>query len=419
MLQHLTTQNDDLRMIPTNRAELVAAVGELREELRGLPTDADHDRRRVINRWIGIGLLTLGDYPEALGHLNQALSLAVASGNGRAVIAAELNIGDAHRYAGATEEAEVLYRKALAAAREQHPELVDFALQHFGKHLMEEGNLQGARARLQEALALRQSKNDATLIESTQAALDRVDLLISRTGAGSPAAGEEASRRWSSEWTAWLRSRTFVDRPSQWGRDFPSLQEGVWALADHRRVLPRHLRDQPFPPELIAAMAEEAEQFLTDGRGYLHNGKWNAAVGEAASRFAAQMDLAAAVELTTGIAVEQPHTAVYLAYQEKGQKLDFHVDNPDFGVANVILCLRHTLPADAPRASTTVFITGGGYIQYSLRPGEYLVFDGVLAPHGRTPLCAGERVLLVSFGFHGRGASPRTAAELPSAPLQL
>ncbi|AXE23539.1 hypothetical protein C0216_08750 [Streptomyces globosus] len=183
MLQHLITQDDALRMVPTDRDQLAAALADIREELRVLPEGSEADRARVLARWTGIGLVVLGDYDDARAFLRRALDLATASGNTRAVIAAELNLGDAYRYAGETETADKLYRGALDAARSQHPELVDFALQHLGKHLMEQGDLVPARAHLQEALRLRTAKGDAGLIESTQAAVDRVEMLIGQAEA--------------------------------------------------------------------------------------------------------------------------------------------------------------------------------------------------------------------------------------------
>ncbi|MFC9296945.1 tetratricopeptide repeat protein [Streptomyces sp. NPDC057011] len=164
-------------MVPTDRAQLNAAVEELREELRTLPEDTDAARTRA--RWVGIGLLVLGEHQDARAFLHQALDMATASGSTRAAIATQLNLGDAYRYAGAAETADALYREALDAAQEQHPDLVDFALQHFGKHLMERGDLECARAHLWEARRLRLAKGDAGLIESTQAAVDHVELLIS------------------------------------------------------------------------------------------------------------------------------------------------------------------------------------------------------------------------------------------------
>jgi tetratricopeptide (TPR) repeat protein len=417
VLQHLITQDEDLRMVPTDHDQLTTAVEKIREELQALPEGADIARARVLARWTGIGLLSLGHHDDARAFLLQALDLATASGNSRAVIATELNLGDAYRYTGEAENADVLYRRALDDARGRHPELVDFALQHLGKHLMEQGSLTPARAHLQEALRLRTAKGDAGLIESTQAAVDRVELLISHASADTPASADGAAEaaQWSKRWTSWLQSRTTARTSARWDEGFPALREAVRDLTTHERVRPRHLRDQSFPVELLAGMTEEAEKALA-ADGYLHNGKWNAAVGEAANQFAGQVDLAAVVARSTGLEVEQPHNGVYIAYLEEGQFLDFHVDEFGFGEANLILCLKHERLAAAPTVSCTVFIDADGYLECDLAPGDCVVFDGALMPHGRTPLGAGERVVLVSFGFRARHQAPRTVAHLPPVP---
>ncbi|MDH6108876.1 tetratricopeptide (TPR) repeat protein [Kitasatospora sp. MAP12-15] len=199
MLQHLINQDEGLRMVPIDRNELTTAVDQLRAELRALPTGSDLARTRVLTRWIGIGQMSLGNHDEARTFLRQSLDLAAAIGNTRAVVATGLNLGDAHRYAGDVQTADALYRSALSTARSQHPELVDFALQHTGKHLMERGDLAGAQAHLQEALRLRIVKGDAGLVESTQAALARVELLIGQ--ADTTAADGVVPRQWSGQWT--------------------------------------------------------------------------------------------------------------------------------------------------------------------------------------------------------------------------
>ncbi|AUG78656.1 hypothetical protein CFP65_3879 [Kitasatospora sp. MMS16-BH015] len=409
MLQHLITQDADLRMVPTDRAELTAAVHRLREELS---TDPDPDRTRVLTRWIGIAQMSLGDYGEAHTFLRRSLELAISSGNVRAVVATELNFGDAHRYAGDVETAETFYRSALDTARGKCPELLDFALQHFGKHLMERGDLAGARTHLQESLRLRIGKGNTELVESTQAALDRVDALIGSASASASAVA--APGEWSRRWTAWLQSRTTVGDPTRWNDGFPAIRDAVQSLAMYQRVQPRHLWDQPFPAELITAMAAEAEKALT-ADGYQHNGKRNAAVGKAANHFAAQVDLAALVAQSTGLDVEQPHTGVYIGYTE-GQSLDFHVDEAGFGEANLIICLARTRPTEADRASTTVFISAAGYLECDLGAGSGVVFDGALTPHGRTPLGAGESITLISLGFRARDQAKRALADLPLVP---
>ncbi|MEV7189421.1 tetratricopeptide repeat protein [Kitasatospora sp. NPDC093102] len=197
MLQHLITQDADLRMVPRDRDELATAVGRLHEELRALAEETDPARTRVLARWIGIGQMCLGNHEEARTFLRQSLDLASAIGNTPAVVATGLNLGDAHRYAGDVQTADALYRSALNAARSRHPELLDFALQHTGKHLMERGDLADAQAHLQEALRLRITKGDAELVESTQAALARVEMLIGQADAS--AAGSAAPSQWSSQ----------------------------------------------------------------------------------------------------------------------------------------------------------------------------------------------------------------------------
>ncbi|MFJ5634682.1 tetratricopeptide repeat protein [Streptomyces goshikiensis] len=417
MLQHLITQGEDLRMVPTDHDQLTTAVEKIREELQALPEGEDIARARVLARWTGIGLLGLGRHDDARVFLRQALDLAEANGNSRAVIATQLNLGDAYRYGGEAENADAFYRRALDGARGQHPELVDFALQHLGKHLMEQGSLMPARAHLQEALRLRTAKGDAGLIESTQAAVDRVELLISHASADTPASADGAAEaaQWSRRWTSWLQSRTTVRASARWEEGFPTLRDAVRDLTAHERVHPHHLRDQSFPVELLAGMAEEAETALA-ADGYLHNGKWNAAVGEAANRFAGQVDLAAVVARSTGLKVDQPHNGVYIAYLEEGQFLDFHLDEFGFGEANLVLCLKHERLTAASAVSCTVFINADGYLECDLAPGDCVVFDGALTPHGRTPLGAGERVILASFGFHAGDQAPRTATQLPPVP---
>ncbi|MFD0566026.1 tetratricopeptide repeat protein [Kitasatospora saccharophila] len=390
-------------MVPTDRAELTAAVDRLQEELA---TGPDPDRTRVLTRWIGTAQLSLGNHDEAHTFLRRSLELAITSGNVRAIVATELNFGDAHRYAGDIETAETFYRSALDTARGQCPELLDYALQHFGKHLMERGDLTGARTHLQEALRLRIAKGDTELVESTQAALDRIGTLIGNSIA--------AEGEWSRRWTAWLQARTGIADPARWHDGFPALREQIQGLAAHQRVQPRHLWDQPFPAELVAAMATEAEKALFS-EGYLHNGKRNTAVGEAANHFASQVDLAAIVARATGLEVEQPHTGVYIGYTE-GQSLDFHLDEAGFGEANLIICLQHTRPIDAGRASTTAFISAAGYLECDLAAGSGVVFDGALTPHGRTPLGAGESITLISLGFRARDQARRVLSDLPPAP---
>jgi tetratricopeptide (TPR) repeat protein len=171
----LVTLDAGLRAVPTDREALEGAVGEVRAALR--TAEAAGDDRAVLarTRELGFGLLVLGDHAAAARLLARAAALADAAGDVRSAVAARVNLGDAHRYAGDHAGAEPVYRRALADARRDAPDRVDFALQHLGKHCTELGRRAEARSLLREALALREAKGDAALIKSTRAALQAAE----------------------------------------------------------------------------------------------------------------------------------------------------------------------------------------------------------------------------------------------------
>ncbi|MEU8318611.1 tetratricopeptide repeat protein [Nonomuraea sp. NPDC048881] len=162
-INQLVTYDERQRMVPRDRGRLTALVDAARAQ-----DPADHGTLRAI----GIGLLVLGEYGDAIRCLRRALDLADTTGRR---IAASLNLADAHRYAGDAATSETLCRATLALARKEAPEMVCFPLQHLGKTLADLGRKQEAREALQEALALRTAEGDPELIAGTQAALRSLD----------------------------------------------------------------------------------------------------------------------------------------------------------------------------------------------------------------------------------------------------
>ncbi|HZM80415.1 MAG TPA: tetratricopeptide repeat protein [Candidatus Limnocylindrales bacterium] len=156
------------RMVPADACALRDAVGTRLTELDGTSEPAS---RLALSRRIGSGLTALGDFDSARRVLGEALELALGLDDPRAEVAARINLGDALRYAGDLEAAAAQYEPALALARRAVPDRVDFALQHYGKHLIDAGRTGEAAVCLREALRLRQAKGDRALIESTVKAL--------------------------------------------------------------------------------------------------------------------------------------------------------------------------------------------------------------------------------------------------------
>ncbi|PKV80728.1 phosphotransferase [Nocardia fluminea] len=167
----VTTQNSDtrpyrfderLRMIPVDAETLAARVAVAD------PHDFPGLRR------LGIALMLLGRYDEALDRLDQALELADTE---QRRITVWINLADVYRYQGEPGHAEILYRRALHASRALDPELVSFAAHHLGKSLAEQHRPLEARELLNEAMRLRVADGDSELIESTRAAIDHLDEL--------------------------------------------------------------------------------------------------------------------------------------------------------------------------------------------------------------------------------------------------
>lgn len=169
-VEHLVTLDAAQRMVPVNAEALWAAVGQLQA------VDPADDRERLVaSRRLGVALVALGEYADAVDALECAVAIAVRLGDVHAEVAARINLGDAHRYAGRLGPDAEQYTRALNLARTHAPEWVDFALQHIGKHHIDTGEPDQARAYLTEALRLRDAKGDAGLIASTTAALRLLD----------------------------------------------------------------------------------------------------------------------------------------------------------------------------------------------------------------------------------------------------
>lgn len=222
---------------------------------------------------------------------------------------------------------------------------------------------------------------------------------------------------WSQHWSTWLRWKTTVKSdPVVWDRTFLTMGDEVAELSRHQRVASRFFTDHEiFPVGDLSAMTEEADASVRTA-GFMHNGKWNAPVGPAAHAFVDRFELAATVSELTGVEVDEPQGATYIAYLETGGHLDFHLDDFHYGEVNLILCLRHSLGNADGIPSSTVFIEKTGYRRCPLMPGEFVLFDGAFTPHGRTPVAAGEQVLLVSFSFKTRSRALWDVAGAPAPP---
>ena len=134
------------------------------------PIDA-HRRVRLLGR-VGAGLRLLGRFDESARSLGEAVELARHLGDTELEIANLIRLATSVQYAGRHDEARVMLDAVLRrCASGQAPGYEDFALQHLGKLLVEQGKVGEAIPLFERALTLRRRKGDGQLVASTARAL--------------------------------------------------------------------------------------------------------------------------------------------------------------------------------------------------------------------------------------------------------
>jgi tetratricopeptide (TPR) repeat protein len=168
LFEHVPFQRRAGVDLSTVRQQLAASLGQLAQ---ATASGTATERLRVIGR-VGEAYCLLGNDEMALPLLEEAVALAKKVQDTWLEVVNLIRLATAYQYAGQHGRAESLFRRAVELAQSiNYKDRLDFALQHFGKCLVEMGRLDEAAACFEEALALRQVKGDVGLIASTERAL--------------------------------------------------------------------------------------------------------------------------------------------------------------------------------------------------------------------------------------------------------
>jgi tetratricopeptide (TPR) repeat protein len=174
-LETLSVFDDRVRGVARDAEAVRRVIARASAELEEARRRGDRAGEQWLLGYLGNAARLLGEHDAAVARLRESLTLADALGDERRAVVALIRLGEAHRCAGEPRAAEPLLQDALARAEAAAPDLLDFALQHLGKALLDVGDTTRAREHLERALELRHAKGDAELIESTRAALRLVD----------------------------------------------------------------------------------------------------------------------------------------------------------------------------------------------------------------------------------------------------
>jgi len=166
------TFDENLREVPRWPDRIAYAIRRGRRQLQEAREAGNETQIMRTLGYLTDACRVAGETDAAVSYGQEALERSRAAGNRNAEVANLIRLGEAHKYRDEHETAESLFREALAmtSAADADP-LHDFALQHLGKCLLEQGRYDEALQHLEQALELRRAKGNQQLIESTEAAI--------------------------------------------------------------------------------------------------------------------------------------------------------------------------------------------------------------------------------------------------------
>lgn len=163
--------DSNLRDIPNNPDDMKAQVDALESQLAS--TDAAEDQLSILGT-IGVYARMLDDLTKAEHTLLAALTIAQRTNNRSSYVANSLRLANVLQWQTRFTEADAIFTSIINLCRTDSnlAHYLDFAYQHYGKSLFDQQRYAEAERAFNSALMLRQGKDDQSLIDSTQFALE-------------------------------------------------------------------------------------------------------------------------------------------------------------------------------------------------------------------------------------------------------
>lgn len=166
-----------LRIQHPDDPELKAEYAARAAELQALADDQSEAFLSLLGT-LGAQACSLNLLLDAQKYLETALEMAKAQHDVQRELANRLRLGVTLQYQDEMEAADAQFQLALKMTLEPELQLYrDTVLQHWGKLLAETGKYAAARTCFEQALFLRQAKQDPDLLEETEDALELLEAL--------------------------------------------------------------------------------------------------------------------------------------------------------------------------------------------------------------------------------------------------
>jgi rhodanese-related sulfurtransferase len=117
------------------------------------------------------------EFEPAIQTFQQAIQLAHALGDERAIATNQLRLAIAYQYRGDEKQSIALFKEVLPKLESLDHQL-DFGFQHWGKFLVEQGQVRAGLVFLERALAMRKVAGNAELIASSEKAVNEARKLL-------------------------------------------------------------------------------------------------------------------------------------------------------------------------------------------------------------------------------------------------
>lgn len=162
--------DENLREVPDDPAEMAKAIDFL---LRTRKSVEDPELVRIYG-WLSVFSRILGDLEPAHWFTVEAISIANEIGDMKSRVQNRIRLASVYQWQSNYNMADLIYESVVLQCEleEDVQQYLDFALQHFGKSLFEQGRYRDAAERFQQALDIRLASGNEELIASSRYALD-------------------------------------------------------------------------------------------------------------------------------------------------------------------------------------------------------------------------------------------------------
>ncbi|MFC4559605.1 tetratricopeptide repeat protein [Virgibacillus kekensis] len=167
------TFGPNLREIPVNKMDMLHGMMYIQNELRKEDTSTNEEKGNL-HGTLGSFLRIIGELDDSERHIKKAISIAENTGNIGSAFYNKLRLAHTHQWKNEFDISNRIFRELIDQAEEDpdYSAYLDFAYEHQGKNLFDQGKYDQAIEYFQNALDIRKQDGNEELIKLTESAIE-------------------------------------------------------------------------------------------------------------------------------------------------------------------------------------------------------------------------------------------------------